>query len=774
MKYALFEGLLARLVFASSRPRFSTNLPTNLPMNLPLKRSVVLLAFGAICHTAAAQEAAATAEDETIEEVVVRAHHALSADGWARPTDVMLGDELHQKAADNIGETLAREPGVHSASFGPAVGRPVIHGLDGARVRVLEDDIDAMDVSITSGDHVVSIDPFIADTIDVIKGAGTLLYGTNAIGGVVDVHTGRIPHSVPDQLTGKLDVRATDNADGRRAAVRIDGGGGNVAWHFDAARRSANDIEIPGFAESALWRALEEAEHDDHDEDAHHDEEEGDDHDDDEAHDEDHDEHEDEHEEPAYGVLEGSHLEATTGAFGISFTGERGLFGVAVSHFATDYGVPVHGEHADEEEHEDEHEEHGEEDEHGEDDHDDAEDDHDHEDEHDEHGLPVINLEQTRVAVEANLNDPMPGLRSLNLHFAINDYEHAEGEAGEVGTRFINDAWEARAELRHDEIGGFEGVFGTQLSRRDFAAIGEETLSPPSVTNAWGVFWVGQKDFEGLQLEAGLRYDQVRHEADGFADESFGGASMSLGAVVPLDDDWTASALVDYASRAPVVEELYSEGPHLATNSFDIGDPDLDSETAFNLSATLGYSGEKWSALATAYYTSFDGFIHQVDPGTIMDGLPVRQFTQRDATFAGFEAEASVVAAQWSGGQWTMNAFYDRVAAELDGPDDRPPRLPPDRVGLGTAIDHGAFSAAVDYMRVSDQDETASFELPTEGYDDLRARLAWDVEAGRANVRLYVQGRNLTDAEQRHHTSFVKDQAPAPGRTLEAGIRVLF
>lgn len=711
--------------------------------------------------------------DDTIEEVVVRAHHALSADGWAQPAEALAGEELNDKIADSIGATLGNEPGIHTTSFGPAVGRPVIHGLDGVRVRVMEDDIDTLDVSTSSGDHAVSVDPFIAESIDIFKGVATLLYGPGAIGGVVDVHTGRVPDAAPEQLTGKLDIRGADNGDARRGAFRIDGGNDTFAWHLDGTLRDADDIEIPGFVESARWRAREDMDHDeDHDDDDDH---EGEDHEDEDHEDGDGD-HEDE--EEVAGVLPGSYLETKSGAFGVSMIGERGFLGLSVSRFESEYGIPGHSHaHDDDEHHDDEEEGHD-------DDHDDEEgEDHDEDaDSHDEEeGLPFIDLTQTRIALEGNLNDPLPGFRNLNVRFGINDYEHVEVEpSGEIGTRFVNDAWEGRAELRHDPIGGFDGVLGAQFGHRRFAAYGEESLSPPNDTTTLGLFWVGQKLFDNLQLETGLRFDQVRHEPDGLAEQSFRGGSASIGAVMPFTDNWTATLLFDYANRAPVSEELFSNGPHAATNSFDIGDPTLDTETALSFSGTLGYTSGKWSALATAYFVTFEDFIHQRDTGMEMEDLPVRQFVQADASFTGFEIEASFVAAEWDNGRLSINSFYDAVSAEIDTAEidtagnDNPPRLPPHRFGFGTELDNRSFSASMHYMRVFEQNDVASYELPTDAYNDLRAQLAWNVETSQAKVKLFIQGRNLTDAEQRHHTSFVKDLAPAPGRTLEAGLRVAF
>ena len=169
---------------------------------------------------------------QEIEEVIVRAH-PLSAEGLAQPVAVLSGETLNRVVSPSLAETLRDIPGVHSSSFGQAVGRPVIRGLGGPRVKVMEDRIDSLDVSVSSPDHMTMVEPFTAESIEVLKGPSTLLYGSGAIGGVVDVHTGRIPHKVPESLSGSLELRDSDNANQRTAAGRIDGGVGRLAFHFD-------------------------------------------------------------------------------------------------------------------------------------------------------------------------------------------------------------------------------------------------------------------------------------------------------------------------------------------------------------------------------------------------------------------------------------------------------------------------------------------------------------------------------------------------------------
>ena len=709
-----------------------------------------------------AEEAPGDEQPPEIEKIVVTAH-PLAGNGLSQPSDVLDADELERKAVDNIGATVGKEPGIHNSSYGAGAGRPVIHGLGATRVRVMEERIDTLDVSVSSGDHAVTVDPFVAERVEVLKGSATLLYGSGAIGGVVDVHTGRIPQEVPERLSGGLQLRGSDNGNGKNGAVRVDGGGGNVAWHFDAFSRKADDYDIPGYAESAALRAMEH-------EDEHHDEHE---HEEEEHHDEeDHeDEHEDEHEEEeAYGSLPGSALEVRGGSAGFSWIHDRGFVGIAVSGLDSEYGIPGHS-HA-HGHHEDEHDEHGE---HEEEEHHDEGEHEEHEDEHGEEGTPVVHLEQTRIDLEAGLADPFGGFENLNFRLGINDYEHVENEAGEAGTQFANKAWEARAELTHGAVAGWRGALGLQLGDREFSVVGEEAFTPPVDTSSTGLFWVGERSLGRFGLEAGLRVDRVEHEPATGGSRDFTGSSASLGLIVPLGEIWEGTLLVDYSSRAPVGEELFSDSPHPGTGLFEIGDPGLGREQARNLAATLSGGGDRWSLRGTFYYTDFADFIYQAATGEERDGFDVRRYSQADATFAGFEVEGRLTVAEWDAGRLEVGAFFDTVSPEIDvSGNDNLPLIPPDRVGLSLEFTGERLRANVDYVRAFEQDDVAEFELPSDAYNDLRARVSWRFRPNDTTLDLFLAGRNLTDDEQRLHTSVVKDLAPQPGRTVEAGLVMRF
>src|SRR5687767_13928677 len=177
-----------------------------------------------------------------------------AVDALVRPVEVLADEELDARRAGTLGDTVSRLPGVQSSFFGPGVGRPVIRGQDGARVQVLSGGASSLDASTVSADHAVSIEPFLADQIEVLKGPATLLYGSGAIGGAVNVVDGRIPEGITDEpLQGRAELRGNTVNDEKTGMFRLDAtaASGNLVFHIDGLHRETGDYDIPGFAESA-------------------------------------------------------------------------------------------------------------------------------------------------------------------------------------------------------------------------------------------------------------------------------------------------------------------------------------------------------------------------------------------------------------------------------------------------------------------------------------------------------------------------------------------
>ena len=673
--------------------------------------------------------------------------HPLGGD-VSQSTTVLAGEELEHAARQTIGETLGQSAGVHSASFGPAVGHPVIHGLSGTRVLVLENHVASMDVSATGADHGIAVEPFLADRIEVIKGSGALLYGSGAMGGTVDVHTDRVPSLVPERgFAGRVLFRADTASDTRYGGFRLDGGSGQWAWHLDGYASENGDMSIPGYAAMEPF----------HEED--HEEEEGD-----------HEGEEDHDEGPPLksvlekGVLENSYGDYTGAAFGGSFIGDRGHFGVAVVVRDWTYGIVGEHIHGAEERHDEEEEEHV----------DGAEAD-GHEDEHGDEASPWIDLEQVKIMSEFGLHDPLPGFASLEGSLAVSDYEHFEMEAeGVVGTHFVNDAWDGRVVLESEQAGSWKTALGVQFGQRNLRVRGEEREAEPVETNHRAVFGVAQAEYGGVHLETGARLESVEHVFHDGQSRDFFATSFSLGVMVPVET-WELTARLDRSMRAPVGEELSMSNVHLAIGGFEIGSLDLDEEEALNVSVAAHYRSEKLHITLEAYRYAFDNFIYQRHTTDDHDGLPVFQWSQTEATFVGFDAQARAELVTTAERTVDLIARYDRVATDVEDPNESHlPRIPPQRISVAAEITWNAFWGRVAYSRFFDQDDVTSYETPTDGYGNLDLEGEYATNLGDADLILFVAGRNLGDEEQREHTSFVKQEAPLAGRRVEAGVRIMF
>jgi iron complex outermembrane receptor protein len=690
---------------------------------ISIKRHPLSLAILLLLPTLAAAQAEPTEgarhdhdRAKQLDELVVTASPLQpGSEEVVKPIEVLAGEALDRQKAGTLGETVAKVVGVQSSFFGAGVGRPIIRGQDGARVQVLEGGISALDVSTVSADHAVTIEPFLADQIEILKGPATLLYGSGAVAGAVNVVDGRIPEMLPENaLSGRAELRGNSGADERTGMLRLDGGQRGFAWHVDAFHRESDDYDIPGYAESA---ALREAEA-----------EAG------------------EGEAEAYGSLPNSALETEGGAFGASWIGERGFIGGAVSTYSSLYGIPGHA-------HEHEHEE-GEEEE--------------------EEEAPVrIDLEQIRYDVKGAIHAPFAGAESIRFRLGRNDYEHTELEGDEVGTRFDNTGTEGRVELVHPEIAGWRGAYGLQIGQRDFEAIGEEAFVPPSRTDDIGLFALEQRDFDRWKLELGARYDGVDVDPEGFETRDFDAVSASIGALWRFNDTVHLSLGYDRAQRAPTAEELFSNGAHIATQSFEVGDADLDVETANQFEVALHLHRGPLTAKFSAFENAYDDFIYLDDTGTLEDDLPLRQWTQADATFRGFEAEANLQLADNASGAWSLRFFGDKVRASLDDGGNLP-RIVPARFGAGASWERDGWRANIGAVRAADQDKVATFETPTDGYTLVDAHLAYHWDTARVGWEVFLDGNNLTDREARTHTSFLKDLAPLPGRTVAFGVRAFF
>ncbi|WP_291075638.1 TonB-dependent receptor [Hyphomonas sp.] len=705
---------------------------------------------------ALAQEAP---EPETLETVIV------TGVGPQRETDEMIGNatainraELVEKLSGTLGDTLAGEAGVSTTFFGQGASRPVLRGLGAERVLVLTNGIGAIDASAASPDHQVATDGIDAEKIEILRGPAALAYGGQAIGGVVNVIDGLIVEKLPDAPVS-FDGFAANNSvnEGTELAGKARFTTGPFVLTLSASARDFGDYDIPGFAESSLLRAMEEDEHDDHDEE---------DHDEDEDHD--HEEHED---EEVRDTMENSFLQSGTYSAGFSWVGDDAFLGFAIRQQTSSYGIPGHEHHEHEEEEEEDHED---------EDHEDEE-DHDHEEE-----FAFIDLEQTRYDIRGGAKLDLGPITRIAGNLSYADYEHIEFEGpGEPGTIYTTEGTEGRLELGH-VFGEMVGAAGVQFLDKDLGSDGEESFLTPTSTKTFGAFIYETLEFDDQSgLEGGLRFDNTELDNEVQGERSFDLFSASLGGHKHWTSGWWAGAQLSYTERAPNESELFADGAHLATSQYEVGDASLGKEKGTNLEATLRWENDRFSIGANVFHSDFDGFIY-LTPGVVLedgvevdelDELPIFLFEQQGASFTGAEIEAEARFPEGLlGADWVTSASLDLVDGELDD-GGNVPYLPPVTFHAALDADWGLWSAGWTMTAAADQDDPGTGLLPTDGYVTTGLKAAVNLSEagfGKDGTQLFIEGRNLTDEEVRYSTSVLKDSVPAPGRNIRVGLRVAF
>jgi iron complex outermembrane receptor protein len=665
----------------------------------------------------------ATAQDGLEQVVITATPLRETALETAQPVRVIAGEALLRERASSLGETLAREPGVSATWFGPQSSRPVIRGIGGERVQMYQDGGDALDASALSNDHAVTIDPLVAERVEIVRGPATLLFGNSASAGLVNVITRRIPRTAAERpFSGAIEVRGDSALDERAVAAQAEFGTGPWRLQTDLHRRSTDDVSIPGFATVEALREPEET----------------------------------------AGRLANSASETRGGGVGLSRVGDWGHVGVSVSRFDTQYEIPGPGEH-----HEEDEDGGGE--------------------ELAADAPPIaaarigdgdgiyLDMAQTRWDLDADLRSPLAGLSTLRIRAGWNDYEHSEIEpGGEVGTIFLQRGLDLRIAAEHEPLAGWRGVFGAQWRDIDLEAIGEEAFVPPSITRNLGLFLFEERSFGPVTAELGARLEQQRVDLPGasnaYDEQAF---SASAGVIWRFDDTWRLTANLNSTERHPTATELFADGPHIAVRRFEIGDPDLDTERALGVDIGLRASAGALSAEVSAFISDYSDYIYAAPVGGIEDGLPIVVYTATDARFTGVEAEFTWRGLETALGSWNLRVFGDYVRAE-DGSGAPLPQIPPLRLGGSVGLDRGPLGVAVRAVWHDAQDRVALEESTTAGHTLVDVDVSWRGQVAERPMTLFVRGSNLLDEDARRNASPLKDFAPLPGRSLGLGVRFDF
>lgn len=713
-------------------------------------------------------------DEQSIETLVITANPiGRSVLESATPVTILGGEALDNSQAATLGETLKGLPGVNSTYFGPVASSPIIRGLDGPRVKVLQNGLDTSDASRVGPDHVTTVEASTATQIEVLRGPATLLYGSGAIGGVVNVVDNRLPRVRQEDISGEVATSYDTVSNEKMLSGDINGGVGNFAFHADGFTRDSDDYDIPNEASDA--------------------------------------------DSDSIGKLENSAIDATGGTLGIGWIGDDVNVAFSYARLDNEYGIPGH-EHAHEE------------DEHDEEEHDDEE----HADEHEEESV-FARLKQNRYQSRVdwqNIDGPFTQVHWLN---AYTDYEHSEIEDGAVGTTFSNEAKESRLWAKHAPLSGWEGVVGVHYTSSDFSALGEEAFTPSTKTTSTALFVLEEKQTGAFLWQLGARFEHTKHQPDNnffaeeehdeqeeeheeehgeinFSDDSFNANSFSAGVVYTLND--RSSLAFNYArsERAPSASEIFSNGLHISTGTFEVGagfDIELDedgyelvqstssveNEVSNNVDLSYRYHGDTITADVSFFYNDIANYLYEQDTGLDSEQLhgheeeealedehdheedvtPVFIFRQQDAVLYGFEAQLD----------WHLNdnlrieSFADYTRAKLDEAASEEgnrnvPRIPAMRLGMEFHWETDDWHAELGATHYAKQSHFASYETQTEGYTLVSASMNYYTTVADSDVTLFVKGNNLTDRVARVHSSFLKDVAPLPGRSFVLGARVNF
>jgi len=641
-------------------------------------------------------------------------------------TTVLEPEELTHDLKPSLGDTLADMPGVSSSSFGPSSSRPILRGLSGEDAPILIDGLTSLDLSSSDPDHAVAINPVTAESIEVLRGPGTLQYNSAAIGGVVNVIDNRIPRHVPADIEGTvlLNYGSAANERSGNASVTVPLGG-HFAAHVDGSFTKYDDLKVGGYLLSPELRREALASPD-----------------------------------PDVRALASlkDKLPNTAGkgddlAGGVAYVDGDLNIGLSYGHHDSKYGVPIRFSL----------------------------------DPAFEAEEPTIDAHQDRVDGRANI--PIGGFfHAVEFRGGLSKYHHAEIEAdGVVGSKFYSDGGEMRAALFQSDRGGWGGSSGVQYLDQDFRIRGEEKYLPDSDNKKLGLFTLQTLERGPMRLEAAARVDFVTLTADADPDIAANGGiigtqdfkrdftpiSASVGGNYDVGGDWRVGLALSHSERAPNVQELFSNGPHGGSAQFLIGNPDIKAQKSNGAELSVHHMSGPVHVQGSVYYNDYGNYLFVAPTGGVRDGLPIYAYQEGKAKYYGFEVETDVKFGKALGIDWGGEVTADAVRAKIKGFGDAP-EIPPFRVLAGISGERGPVTGRVEVEHVAKQDKTAPEELPTDGYTMVNASFDWTPLKEDPELTLSLTGNNLFDVNARRHASDLKDFAPLAGRDIRLTARLGF
>ncbi|MBR7782216.1 TonB-dependent receptor [Undibacterium luofuense] len=618
------------------------------------------------------------------------------------PAKILTGNELRNKLSTSLGDTLSGELGVSASGFGAAASRPVIRGLEGPRIKILQNGMGVADVSSLSNDHAVATESATAQQIEVLRGPASLLYGSGAIGGLVNVVDKRIPTEVTGKTSGEAELRAGSGNDEKSGSFSLDGSAQQWAWHLEGNKRRTGDYAIPGFARQNDAGSQN-------------------------------------------GRLASSFTRAQNLSAGASYIGNWGYAGMSFENLQQTYGIPT-----------------------------------------DERSF--IDLRQNRTDFDSLIKKPFSGFEDLSLKLSHTDYQHTENQQdGTPDTRFKNKTTEARLSMKHLAIAGWQGSIGLQAQRENFSALavatGRSDTIPATSSDAYALFAVEEKQMGDWLHSVGARIENVSRNPEqqsALPARSFRLWSASAGSLWQFTPGYAAGVSFSLAQRAPATEELYSQGPHESTATFDIGDNGLKKEESRNLELSLQKNTGLHRWKINAFYNAVNNYVYGQTDGSRVDEegnaaadgeFLMRHWKQAKAHLYGVEGE-------WiynhSGEGWSGRVFGDLSRGYLDNAGNLPLQ-PAVRTGFDIGYRQGVWRTTLRTLHAMKQDRLASFEnFVTPSYTKMDLDITWTQSLPAAQLTWFLTAKNILNQDIRLSTSILRETVPQQGRHLAAGVRVSF
>jgi len=690
-----------------------------------------------------------------LDDVVVTASSPLPTASNFHPlaSETIAEETLQRIAQGTLGDTLGWQPGVTTSSYGQGASRPVIRGFDGYRVRMLRDSIGTLDVSSSSPDHGLTVEPLLLREVEILRGPAALRYGNSALGGAINSKSRSFATELPDRLlSGAIESRFDSVSSGFTDAGYLDLTFGEFVLSATGSYRDAGDYHIRGRARTEGYQEKFNPLVND----------------------------------PALGVtvpianpsgkLPNSFFESSNFSLGLSWLPEAVPLeaSIAFSTFDSEYGLPyLFGGDA-----------------------------------NDLFGDSSLAMEQDKLDLRLKYLSDLPWLSEAVFHFGYADYRHDEKFAGRgkdrqfsfTDTRFEQDAWEARLDFYHEPTDWLRGVAGIQMWGR---ALDPSFLAgAPDVnsrffnrfeTHNLGLFVTETATFGQFEVNAALRWETQTIKDRSLADFGFSrevddhslsailGGNWEAEMIGPLDR-FKVSLNGSFVERIPSEAERFAFWSNPAIQRFVIGG-DLDgeplqTEQAMGLDLGIEADTENLDMRLNLFHYRIDDFIFLQDLTGIGNQA---QYLQLDSSFTGVEAQLDWHLLEVDEQELTLSFMADWIRATARESDSPLPRIPAMRIGSRLEFINGPLQAGLEIRHVFEQDRVqegngvVQGELPTGSYTEVNLDFAYDIElSGDQAFTLFAQVRNLLNEDRRLHTSFLKDVAPLPGRNLTLGARFEF